>query len=1028
MAIDPPRKMPAEPLDKDYSSLAAAGSLALSLVGVVLLGAYILMNPDQQVAPRAVLITLAGLFAAAAAFSVDLFRGRTTSQQVLLGWWLTVGVITLVMALDALLTGKPDGWELVFGEIDMWVVLTPLLIGSVAGAGLMYLAAARHTRRRYATIVSLSVAAAVTVIVVINLIAQQDYVRSDVQTISRYGLSSRSKQILRAVDQPVELTLVYTGDRAEEEYRPRTLELLEEMAEFSEHVSLKNVTSDAQKAVAIDSLREQVGTRASEHRAFLQNFVTRAERLQRLLEAQLARWGQIPTDSYLSGWGVVAQANDSLRSAVEAVRTAREDVQEAMVGAALPDYGQLVQDVEETLEEVRAPLGDLATVLEMLAGVPEALTGEGRKKVAAALKEATEAIEKTVATVGAPETDLPEKPGEALKTFAEQAGAAARKVTAATAALEAVAGREKSGIIANSRWFQVRVTQMTNVGPMEMQTNLLRYFDEYVAGLLNQLASQAEALVDTLTPDAQRGAIRQVRAALQQIVEGFAAKRKTALEAMEKLAGPDAAAKRIFAAVADPGYFAEPLEVVETLTEQAEALPEPQDEALSGQVEGENILIVQSGGETKIVSFDEMWPQKVRSQMPTGEEEQKVRRIFNGNAAVGSTILGLTREPFGRVLLAYVGPDPRMMQMMRMNPQMRQSLMTPEKFSVLREALERANFTVQEWDLNQPMPPAEGEEPRTAPATEPATAAAPQRTAILLLPPSPRVPMTPQHLGALTDAIDEGTPAIFLAHWMPPPPFPGMPGVYQWSPVNEYLADAWGIRAMTEYRLIAAIPREQRNRRVYQLDAQAFQYLSANTFTAHPVGEPLGGQRTFWFQACPLETVAGAPESVRREPILEVPADEQTIWATRRVYELIQRLQQDAESTFTPHEDDLLPPLTLALAASRDAEGDRAAARVILLGSGGSFDDSYLGQQVPELGEGGGISLTDPPSANADLVVNGLYWLIGREGYIASGPVQIPPVRPIESGALSLLKGLVIIVLPLVILGIGGLVMFFRRG
>ena len=61
--------------------------------------------------------------------------------------------------------------------------------------------------------------------------------------------------------------------------------------------------------------------------------------------------------------------------------------------------------------------------------------------------------------------------------------------------------------------------------------------------------------------------------------------------------------------------------------------------------------------------------------------------------------------------------------------------------------------------------------------------------------------------------------------------------------------------------------------------------------------------------------------------------------------------------------------------------------------------DEALALLVPE----GGISYTlmglanryvvsDPPKANADFVTNSVYWLIGRQQYIGSGPAQIRPV------------------------------------
>ena len=68
----------------------------------------------------------------------------------------------------------------------------------------------------------------------------------------------------------------------------------------------------------------------------------------------------------------------------------------------------------------------------------------------------------------------------------------------------------------------------------------------------------------------------------------------------------------------------------------------------------------------------------------------------------------------------------------------------------------------------------------------------------------------------------------------------------------------------------------------------------------------------------------------------------------------------------------------------------------------------------------------DPPKANAEFVPNAVYWLIGREGYIGSGPAQIKPVD-ITPGQLAVVQPVVVAALPLLVLGLGGLILMMRR-
>jgi len=93
---------------------------------------------------------------------------------------------------------------------------------------------------------------------------------------------------------------------------------------------------------------------------------------------------------------------------------------------------------------------------------------------------------------------------------------------------------------------------------------------------------------------------------------------------------------------------------------------------------------------------------------------------------------------------------------------------------------------------------------------------------------------------------------------------------------------------------------------------------------------------------------------------------------------------------------------------------------------GASLTDGYMDREVPVRDAKGTLSLADPPRANADLPINSIYWLIGRQGLVASGPVQatmreIPPM--LKTG----LMAAYCVVLPLIVLAAGGVVMYKRK-
>jgi hypothetical protein len=141
---------------------------------------------------------------------------------------------------------------------------------------------------------------------------------------------------------------------------------------------------------------------------------------------------------------------------------------------------------------------------------------------------------------------------------------------------------------------------------------------------------------------------------------------------------------------------------------------------------------------------------------------------------------------------------------------------------------------------------------------------------------------------------------------------------------------------------------------------------------------------------------------------------------------MIRQFQTGSYVEFDP-DNDLRVPFDVAVAATREGGEDTEPARIVVLGVGASVVDGYLDAPVTVLRANRTIWLADPPRANADLLVNSVYWLVGHEQYIAAGPVHVEPIRLIGSGTLTFLKVLCLAVLPLAALGLGGMVLFARR-
>jgi len=293
----------------------------------------------------------------------------------------------------------------------------------------------------------------------------------------------------------------------------------------------------------------------------------------------------------------------------------------------------------------------------------------------------------------------------------------------------------------------------------------------------------------------------------------------------------------------------------------------------------------------------------------------------------------------------------------------------------------------------------------------------------------PMPPFGPAHVQKIRKAIDSGIPAIFLTKYLQPirMGFFPMPQSYA---LNDYLKKDWGLEARTEYRAVAGLP-DERAPGMFTINAVKYQYLPLSSFTNHPIGRPLQGQRMLWNDVCPIREIAeDKPKDVTIQPLLTARR-RKDVWATRSVPELVQKILTDDRGLFAPDYApgrDLRTPFHAIVAASRGKSDSpaRKASRIVLVGTGGLVD-AYLSQRIPKFDAKGGISFTDPPTANADLVINSVYWLIGRDKYIAAGPPQVKPVEMISTAAMSVLWTLVVVCLPLAVLGIGGLVMLVRR-
>jgi hypothetical protein len=273
-------------------------------------------------------------------------------------------------------------------------------------------------------------------------------------------------------------------------------------------------------------------------------------------------------------------------------------------------------------------------------------------------------------------------------------------------------------------------------------------------------------------------------------------------------------------------------------------------------------------------------------------------------------------------------------------------------------------------------------------------------------------------LKQVKDVLAGGASAVFLAAWAPSNPF-GPPVEYEYG---SYLRDDWGIDVKPDYRVIRGVVDKQSPGK-YGINLMQWYYMGVNGFTDQPIGEPLKSRRMLVRDSCPVAKAEKVPEGIKLTPVLEVPKGSNEFWADKDIARIIKALRSPDGGSFTKNEETIDPPFTVIMAA----ENDKTKSKIIVHGGSMSLRDDYLNQRVMRMQGKETKLVTDPPPLeNADLFVNAMYWLSGKNDLIAAGPAEVPVVPQIAEGSRTSLFAITF-GWALAVLVAGGAVMMARR-
>jgi hypothetical protein len=194
-----------------------------------------------------------------------------------------------------------------------------------------------------------------------------------------------------------------------------------------------------------------------------------------------------------------------------------------------------------------------------------------------------------------------------------------------------------------------------------------------------------------------------------------------------------------------------------------------------------------------------------------------------------------------------------------------------------------------------------------------------------------------------------------------------------------------------------------------------------NDYGDHPVTKPLRSLDGLMVPVIPVKTVDA--KGVKTTRILPIPNDPRT-WGDTD----FDSLRQGKAVTFNP-KDERSPDIAGPFWGGAIAEKDNGKGRLIVIGCSVFARDDYLRiPNIPASRQQERFVARFP--GNAELFVNGVFWLANMDTMIAISPMalEVPRVEAIPDARLGMLRvGLLIVALPLMVLAAGTFVYLKRR-
>ncbi|MEK6643833.1 MAG: hypothetical protein AABZ08_07980 [Planctomycetota bacterium] len=872
--------------------------------------------------------------------------------------------------------------------------------------------------------VVIAIVAAAMLTVALNWIAARKSYRRDVAATGNYGLSDRSKQILNGSKDEILISTLYMpaeDDQKQRDYIQRLEDYCEEMTRFSSSVKVTQAAGPMQREKLVNRISQTFGGEAGKHIEALDTFAKLQTDLKADLEQRMTNGKRLmDTESWLGDFPVFASIVTTLKADRDSLQKAADEIKDLTPKGGIPKYSDATAKVKTALTDVKSHMEAISKRLAELAVLADETT-KADSKYTAMLREVASQAKVIVAplrdAVGS-EGQSASSIGSSLKNFAD-------KGTEVGSALETLTER----VDQFARAFPM-VRQHPNwgtsvqMGPMVSRMEIAEVFQSASQSLaktrlviLGAIDSKDQAELARALSSAQRSV-----AVLEQ---NMGICEKLLSELSTKLFALDPESKALLDGARSGTLFQERIKAIADLDTKIAALPELKLGSVADRLKEENTVVVEAGGKIRVVGFNEVFP--IRESVGGGSSKEETSRSFNGDSAISSAILAITSEkPLATAVFVSFEPQPPQQQRNQFTPPPQPSWIPSQQLSEVKKRLEGANFKSLDWNMATTKEEPKGEDgiPKI----------------YVVLPPSPPAQQNPfqqqqqmpqndfgePHRETIRKLLDADAKMIFLASWeVRSGGFFGGPPTTPPYGYNPILDKEWGLKVENNRRMVWVEPDRQKSNS-FGIIPKNFVHMPAMGFTKHPVGAPMQGTRLLLSDACNVVVKSDAPKDVSIKKVLELPNRENYIGATMtELIHIIDEIQNpNSDGTITLKSPPHHGPYDLMLTAERK-DGDKGKGKIVLCTFGAGLRDEFVTQKV--MGSGTRLRLEPEPTENLDLFVNAMYWLSGKNEWIARGPVPVPRVLPIEPNEARMMRLVVWGVWPALVFAPGIFLWYVRR-